>query len=129
MSELFGNVIYAYTRAQAIEDGVLVDVTSRAKEAGFRFNTCLTDAAYSRIVPAPSVASKFGCDVEGRLWDVLTMAGNAMRTSRGGDTVFFEVILPQTARQSNHHLEKFKVIIGPGDDPTPVLTILLPDED
>jgi hypothetical protein len=27
-------VIYAYTRAQALEDGVLVDVSEMAKEAG-----------------------------------------------------------------------------------------------
>ena len=33
---LFGPVIYAYTRAQAIEDGVLADVTETAKEAGFK---------------------------------------------------------------------------------------------
>jgi len=31
----FGNVISAYTRAQAIEDGVLIDVSSIAKESGF----------------------------------------------------------------------------------------------
>jgi type I site-specific restriction endonuclease len=31
---IFGEVIYSYTRAQAIEDGVLVDVTDMAKEAG-----------------------------------------------------------------------------------------------
>ena len=30
-------IIYAYTRAQAIEDGVLADVSEVAKEAGFRY--------------------------------------------------------------------------------------------
>ncbi|MGD9819896.1 MAG: DUF6573 family protein, partial [Desulfomonilaceae bacterium] len=30
------NVIYSYTRAQAIEDGVLVDVTEQAKATGFK---------------------------------------------------------------------------------------------
>ena len=32
----FGNVISTYTRAQAIEDGVLVDVSGMAMEAGFK---------------------------------------------------------------------------------------------
>jgi type I site-specific restriction-modification system R (restriction) subunit len=31
---VFGDVIYSYTRKQAIEDGVLVDITEMAKEAG-----------------------------------------------------------------------------------------------
>jgi hypothetical protein len=30
-------LIYSYTRAQAIADGVLVDVSELAREAGFRF--------------------------------------------------------------------------------------------
>ncbi len=33
----FGNVISTYTRAQAIEDGVLVDAGSMAQEAGFKW--------------------------------------------------------------------------------------------
>ena len=32
----FGNVISTYTRAQAIEDGVLVDAGCMANEAGFK---------------------------------------------------------------------------------------------
>jgi len=30
-------VIHTYTRAQAIEDGVLIDVSEMAREAGFRW--------------------------------------------------------------------------------------------
>ena len=36
-NDIFGEVIFAYTRRQAIEDGVLVDVTKEAKEAGYVF--------------------------------------------------------------------------------------------
>ena len=32
----FAPVISAYTRAQAIEDGILVDVSETAREAGFK---------------------------------------------------------------------------------------------
>ena len=32
----FGPVIYAYTRAQSLADGILVDVTETAKEAGYK---------------------------------------------------------------------------------------------
>ena len=37
------NLIYAYTRAQAIEDGVLIDVTEQAKAIGFKLHTVVTD--------------------------------------------------------------------------------------
>src|SRR4051812_27741843 len=43
-SAVFGEVIFAYTRKQAIEDGVLVDVTETAKEAGFKIPVALTRA-------------------------------------------------------------------------------------
>jgi len=36
------NVIYSYTRAQAIEDGMFVDVTETAKEAGFKYPVAIT---------------------------------------------------------------------------------------
>lgn len=36
MGNTFGPVVFSYTRAQAIEDGVLVDVSEMAKEAGIK---------------------------------------------------------------------------------------------
>ena len=38
----FGPVLSAYTRAQAIEDGILVDVSETAREAGFRIPVAVT---------------------------------------------------------------------------------------
>ncbi len=35
MTEIFGGPIHTYGRAEAIEDGILVDVTETAREAGF----------------------------------------------------------------------------------------------
>ena len=49
----FGPVIFAYTRAQAIEDGILVDVSETAREAGFNIPVALTRTVWERIV-APS---------------------------------------------------------------------------
>ncbi len=34
---LFGEIIYAYTRSQALADGKLVDVSEQARQVGFRF--------------------------------------------------------------------------------------------
>jgi hypothetical protein len=42
------DLIYAYTRAQALADGVLVDVSPMAREAGFRFPTAITADLHAR---------------------------------------------------------------------------------
>ena len=54
---LFGDVIYQYTRAQAIEDGMLIDVTETAREAGITIPTALTAAVWERCVTVPEKAS------------------------------------------------------------------------
>ena len=52
MHEVFGEVIYSYTRAQAIEDGVLIDVTRMAQEAGFKYPVAITASVWHEyIVP------------------------------------------------------------------------------
>jgi len=40
----FGPVIYGYSREQAIADGVLIDVSELAREAGFRILVAVTAA-------------------------------------------------------------------------------------
>jgi hypothetical protein len=50
---LFGEVIFSYTRAQAIADRVLVDVTPTALEAGFRFPVAATAALMAAVETIP----------------------------------------------------------------------------
>jgi hypothetical protein len=40
-------VVHRYTRAQAIDDGVLVDVTTQAKGCGFRIPVAMTSALFN----------------------------------------------------------------------------------
>ena len=61
------NVVYCYSRAQAILDGVLVDVTETAKEIGFRPNTVVTDHLFHGYVEVPSGLEGEGQSVTGRL--------------------------------------------------------------
>ena len=49
----FGEIIYAYTRAQAVADGVQVEVTKVAQEAGIRFPVFLTRTVYDAYVTVP----------------------------------------------------------------------------
>ena len=62
-------VVFRYSREQAIEDGVLIDAGVLAYEAGFRYSVALTAAAWNLCVAVP--ASCPWQDERGRLWDVL----------------------------------------------------------
>ncbi len=72
-SDKFGDFIYKYTRAQAIADGVLVDVTETANESGFRWPVALTRAVWEDCVAWSEEDSKRQVHQteSGRLWDVL----------------------------------------------------------
>ena len=76
----FGEVIYAYTRKQAIADGVQVEVTKTAQEAGIRFPVFITRTAFDAYVTVPPDAT--GQDEAGRLWDVVWMLRFAIRKAQ-----------------------------------------------
>ena len=66
------DLIHRYSRADALRDGVLIDVSATAKEVGFRYPVALTRAAWQRCVAVPpGVVCQ---DEAGRLWDVLASA-------------------------------------------------------
>ena len=56
----FGPVISAYTRQQAIADGVLVDVTTTASEAGFAIPVAVTVRRF--IGPVPTLSRWSVCE-------------------------------------------------------------------
>lgn len=124
MSNIFGDVISSYSRAQAIEDGVLVDVSSVAQEAGVRVPVALTRAVWDRYVTVPPKAR--GQDEAGRLWDVLSMLRFAIKGGRDSSELRYSLIV-HTAKGRRRII--LKSICGPGDDAEPVITIMLPEED
>ncbi len=132
-SSLFGEVIYAYTRAQALADGVLVDVSETAREAGFRWPVAMTCTAWDDCVAWSEDDNdrQTHQDESGRLWDVLWMAMNAVRRESGGKSqLLFELYrVPRDGKSREAQLTTLKLIAGPGDTGEPVITILLPLED
>ena len=125
---IFGPVIYAYTRKQAIADGVQVDVTKTAKEAGISFPVFLTRSVFEAYVAVPAGVS--GQDEAGRLWDVLWMLRCAIISSRGqGDRVPVTLYV----RNDNRRAKLVKLIAQCGpldiDDPSPAITVMLPAEE
>lgn len=139
MEDLFGPVIYAYTRAQAIDDGVLVDLSEIAAEAGIRLPTAITAAAYERYVAVPE-EMKGHQDESGRAWDIVWMLAHAIRSGKlNGSEGEFELLVampantgwePNEKREGqNQRLVTLKAVCGPADDASPCLTIMKPGED
>ena len=125
-------VVSVYTREQAMDDGVLVDVNQCAREAGFKVHTVVTHTVWDRCVRIPEGLEGQGQDEQGRLWDVLWMASiAARRASAGEDLVTFKVSVVDSQRPdgSPHRQEhELWLHIGPGDDGEPVLTIMFPED-
>lgn len=127
--ELFGGLAFAYTRQQALADGVLVDVTEQAREAGFKVPAAVTRAVWTNFVEAPSGVE---CqDEAGRLWDVLWMcrffAGRP--GNRKASEFRFRLHVRNDDRPGEPPLVTLKAVCGPDDERRPCLTIMTPEED
>lgn len=116
-------VISTYTRADAITDGVLVDVSETAKELGFRFPVALTSGAWHEAVALNEHDE--GQDEPGRLWDVLWMLRVAIRKESGSQVNYSVLVM----KHGRHETVQLKSLCHPGDSGEPVITILLPHED
>ena len=124
----FGPVIYAYTRAQAVADGVQVEVTKTAQEAGIKFPLFLTRAVFDKYVAVPPDVT--GQDEAGRLWDVVWMTRFAILRARPGCD---RIPVAFYVRNDNRAARLVKLIATCGaldiDDPQPAITLMMPDED
>lgn len=141
MEEIFGECISSYTRKQAIEDGVLIDVSQTADEAGFKWPVAVTSAVHDRYIMVPDELVDQQ-NAGGRLWDILWMLWVTIRTGKiSGDQGEFKLLVrfPASAEWQENETEQdedpglrrvtLKSESGPGDDGEPVITIMLPFED
>ena len=128
VSNPFGQVIYSYTRAQAILDGVQIEVTKTAQEAGIRLPVFLTRSVFDAYVTVP--AGVEAQDEAGRLWDVIWILRLAILKSKAGHT---RLPFALYVRNDNRRLRLVKLIATCGaldvDNPQPAITVMMPDED
>jgi hypothetical protein len=120
-------VCSTYTRAEALSDGMLIDVTARAREAGIQVPIALTRAvwnAYVELTPAATMALN---NIEGRCWDIIWMFRSAALAKPNQGEIHFQLYV--VTDRIEPLLVTLKAICYAGDDGEPVVTILLPDED
>lgn len=137
-------VIHTYTRAQALEDGVLIDVSAVAREAGIHWPTTLTAAAWADTVAWDVDADKrkqqfTGQDETGRLWDVLNLAVHTIRvraraavvapTPPGTRVPFTVYRVPPTGRGVQPRKVTLHIVVAAGDNGEPTFVIMQPQED
>jgi hypothetical protein len=119
--------IHRYTRVDAIHDGMLIDVTPTAREAGIRYPVALTRAVWERCVAVPP--GVLFQDEAGRLWDVCWMLCCAVTRRQSGRVVPFALHVRNDNRERTPPLVRLKAVCGPGDDGSPCITVMRPDED
>lgn len=133
LSDIFGPVIVRYSRAEALLEGVLVDAGTLATEAGFQWPVALTRAVWEDCVVwyATDDERQVCQHATGRLWDLLYRAVTAIRSNAcGGNQLNFGVYrIPRDGVSTTPDEVTLKLILGPGDQGEPVITILQPGED
>ncbi len=127
------DVVSRYTRAQALADGLLIDVRTLAAEAGFRAPVALTQAVWEDCVEwTDDDTARKRCpqDITGRLWDVLWLGCSAMHRAGTAEHVHFVVYrVPRAGGDRRPRPVTLVARKGPGDDGTPVVTITQLGED
>ena len=124
------NVIDTYTRAEAIEDGVLIDITKTAKEVGINYPVALTQKLYSMVKDKPDTE-----DIEGRISDIAWMLYCSIiwlvkPKQEDKNLIYFKMILNSSNVDYNKPKEvTLKALVHGDDIGEPVITIMLPEED
>jgi hypothetical protein len=117
-----GPVIYSFTRARALADGALIDVTETGKEVGFKLPVAITEALQNHLTPTKNEAV-FGQDYDSRLWNVLWVAAFTIQLADPGiDTVTFTVVQQEVEAKSGQlqNIElRLRAVCGSGNEDKP----------
>lgn len=123
------DVIFIYTREEAIEDGVIMDLSTNYPHDTrmFKWPVFCTATVWSLI---ESAANADNVEAGVYVWDVCNMAAMTIMANRGSESpeLLFKVCLPL---RYNGDQTALKLVCGPlgPNDPRPCMTIMLPDED
>lgn len=124
----FGELIYSYTRVQAVADGFQMDVTKTAQEAGIRFPVFLTRSVFDVYVAVPE--GVHGQNEDGRLWDIVWMLHFAIRKAAAQGLI--RVPFALYVRNDNRRPKLVKLVATCGaldvDDSQTAITVMMPDE-
>ena len=137
-------VISSYSRADAIEDGELIDISELAREAGLKYPVAVSRGVYAILAPwddgregdhsGPKEGQALyglGQSFAGRAWDLLAILLYEVRQGQRGQRVDFAplFLMGHKWTQDRPMPVKMYAMCGPGDTAEPVITVMLPEED
>lgn len=129
MNELCGTtLIHAYSRADKIQDGGLIDVSEPARQLGIVYPVAITSAVWMGAIQEIDGDKPFDIRTRGALWRCLSMLASVARNSTTNDHKLLFTV-PLADKQGNIENVQLKAIIGPGDNLEAVITIMEPEED
>jgi hypothetical protein len=132
-------VISSYSRAQAIEDGILVDLSAHARDAGFKYPVAVSVGVFAVLAPwaegiqgdisNPAVGQPLcglGQSFKGRAWDLLAILLYEIHRGKGGERVDFAplFLMPRHSQDRAMPVQMY-ALCGPGDEGEPVITVML----
>jgi len=121
--------INQYTRAQALRDKLLIDVSKTAKEIRIDFPIAVTSGVWERHVKVPEGVKDQ--EEARRLWDILWLfRAETLRTrpKMEGHSYVFKVHVRNDNEEGTPPIVTLRGFCGPGDRGEPVMTIFLLDE-
>lgn len=121
-------LVHSYSRQQAIEDGILVDCSELAMEAGFKFPLAVTSTVWHETIEPSEKEVECGQSAAGRLWDMLSVLRYGINACKPGTDILLFTMLVMD-EYANLNEVQLKAVVGPGDDLSPVLTVMYPQED
>jgi len=122
------DVIFSYSRSDALADGVLIDVSDLAREAGFTLPVAVSDSLYHGYLTPPLDLAKAGLSLEGRIWDTLSVLRYTIKAAPSTDRLSFSVLFQMSPDTAPVPVDLLAVC-GPDDSGSPVITVMLPTDD
>lgn len=121
------DVIDGRTHIQAIQNGMLVDVSAWARRAGITYPTAVTSLVWRDCIVVATLISESN-NIGDRLWDVLwTLRLDACNPPLGdGRTEFW---VPIQLKPNTQETVLLVALNGLGDELESVITIMLPSEE
>ena len=122
-------IVHMYTRANALEDGVLINLNAIDEiadlvQSHYKFPVDLTESVWAIVCAA--VDDDEGCnDLAGVIHDLLFMSKACYEEINQSERIF-KVLIHLNGELKEY---RFKAVFGPDETWAPVVTIMLPLED
>ena len=127
LTDFYGEVIYSYTRTQAIKDGVLIDLTALyPDETGlYKYPVACTSSIWE-LIDKGATNPRYHQTHKAIVWDIMYMSikGIVRRISESE-----HIFCVRIAGAGAHRNFNLKAVCHPSDDLSPCITIMLPEED